>query len=816
MTSLWETPKLDIIANSKGHHSLVFREDLQAWLREIQLREGLIKHLLVFLQTQWDVQDTVKDKSEAIFQKTSEFYWVPDIRNELIAVIKKALTSDGKTLLDIRSVTFYSHITQLKLSDGTTLDIDLSPRTLEEMIIQKNSIEDRRALTDNLPKVMLLASGMWIVFYDVIPTTYEYYVKEIRLSVNGQEEIVKINEKFTSKDHFNRSLLSMLEDKWFRLNPTNLKLEKIVDIFQELTPNNVLSVINAYTYQKYLEDMRAGELSAEDFEKVKQEEWRYPKEYTYDDYISDRKSQVLSEESFEEKKKQGKLEIEKIITESNGKIPPEWFWKFLMKTENLVRFLGMNLHWVLFPVFFKSIHKNPQNAWSYMAALCEWWLFTTWAKLWQKLWAFVPHPVLKIPAMIVLWLAWWMWATIFGHKVWEYLDVERHLYLNIPDAEDFTVRALWFKDERSLFWHILSGGIINDFADLIGTDIGIFGTSINFFHTNLDFSVNPRIYLTERKKDITFWNTRLEEFRQKIIPEVREKIAFIKQLYIDKEKVKNAPPDAVFMYGKEETLKQIDKIIAFNKEKLTELLRWQYGDGDMWVVQKHVFTHLQVFLANIDYEKVDATIAENIIHHSINKFAIDQKFYKDFSEKLEGFKWERYSIEAALVGKAKELWLSGKEFEDVMYVNSLDPKRREFITKIFTKLVDPKKPPLLDTSLPNGQKKIYTMYQTIPSEYKKEQVEIHSSASLMGMSSIYYEILSEDQVMWKELMKETKFFTFFKRMLYYKREREFLDNIQKYGTAQKWSWDGLPVESLWTLWWVPLDTIMPTSWPKEA
>lgn len=626
-----------------------------AFYRYIQ--DSLLQPFLVWDESWQSTLDGIKWYYNVTQRLNEKLFEGKDLYEIIKNWLKKELKIRDFSFNNIKSFENRRWFLIIWLDNGENLIFNLLTHNIEDLYVNNSSKEYR----DKLKEEMSLIK--WITFWwAVIGLLYEpiiewvdtiekkFRLKELKFTQDWYEIVKKIDgiEMLTSRQitetlKNNSEVVRLMENAWCRYSITRGQFE-LKDSLSRLEWN-----IDALKYA----DMK-----------------RALKKYSYEDYIKEMKEQwkeVVSIKDFKKIKKEGHIFLDELNKEFNvnskksfwrvlrGKFMSEFFatwnwWKAIISN---------SLHAIMMPIFFTEIHKNPWN-WD---AILEWWveylLFTQWAKYWSK----VPGPwIVRMAWWLVFWiLATWAWAQTL-----HYFD--KFLLSCFPDREDY-LRKVFNKDSFSVdtFSHIVSLWFINDFADLINTDIWFYKTNLTPFANNINFWTDIISYMNQRISWVSHWNKEVDEFTQKALKLLQTEIFDKEYKYSDvleweetiewwdifedsfTKKVTNlliASQDWEWIFSNIESKLENDakKIYKFTKKNIPEdLLLWELNDPN----DRNKWYKIDAFIARLE----EFIISENILtKEDALIFIVHFKdlFYVKMNKQIDSILWNPNLIEGVL------------------------------------------------------------------------------------------------------------------------------------------------------------------------
>jgi len=432
--------------------------------------------------------------------------------------IKNKLEKSWKTFSSIKSIWVDSGDLQINLEDWEFLKYDLSAKTLEGLVIKNETKEAIHNLDENreiVKKIAFAGTVISLIYTPVIVAwadtidqkwwklsrlKFTSYWREIEFEVKNWEK-VKMNEL---EYHLmnNYKIIDLLDKAWYKFNPEKWQFEaKTSDIefnraVKAIKYEDLKKWLEKYSYKEYLEDMKNSWMQEGD---------------------------ILSEKEFKKLKKEWLVRLAEINREFN--VSKKWsFWEFFRSKWMSRLFewvIGKSLHLIMFPVFFKELHKHSGNLDALLKSSVEYFGFTTWAKLGSK----IPWPLwVKTVFSLVVWT---LWVVVW--KEWlEHFD--KKITKAMPNSEDFWQRVFMIKNDsywaKAIDWvgHVISLSFINDIADAINTDIWLYNTDITLFSNNINFWTKIEDYMNERVSWVNHWNKEVEEFKIRAINRLKTEI----------------------------------------------------------------------------------------------------------------------------------------------------------------------------------------------------------------------------------------------------------------------------------------------------
>lgn len=503
----------------------------------------------------------------------------------------------------------------------------------------------------------------------------------------------------TQKSQIALQVQNYLRKKHIIINPAKPTEFKIQEGYKNkmTTLRDLQWSLNNYSYKEYQSTMQKHKIhensweykSESSFEKAKLKAslifkvqlvtWDEYKKLAYEKAWSKTKGanmyNLLTEKEFHRQSIENPQKViqacEKLWVDFNKRIKSAPFWSFLRSPllQPLLKIQWKFVHYILFPIFFKAIHKNSADIDSYLKTTFEvsafYSGFAAGKAFNNKLWFKNPASKLLIPLLTAgLFISWWLKAA----DIIELKKKYDRLFPNNNDGIDIYFWDTPFVDKwkKSFLWHAVSLGIVNDLADWMNWDMHLWinGTKHNlvFFTNNVSFP-NVIDHLSERSSWIWYYNKEIDEFKGRLQPKLEK----LFDPRIDKYSLRKTIEKFVpYLWNKSNLTRNYDEIKKYNLQ-ITQIIdtvfpllnaeRYQEKN-----VEKNRKKIVSILLKNSFFEQADDTAecvdaliqlhkywAYDIFRYEtiIEKWSDFSKRLHDFSHKVLPLKWTTEKVDSS-------------------------------------------------------------------------------------------------------------------------------------------------------------------------
>ena len=661
------------------------------------------KHKNLFLKNPYRLKISIRSFISKYFKnsfKTNTEYWYDaskDILSEklfnnknlhqaIFENITEKVSEKWLTLQNLESLEIKSWILHIKLNNWDKLAYNLSARSMEDLVLPTTTREDLDSLKeeqDVTTKIMMwwalvtLTYGQFIEFWEFWDKAIDKssrnfwgmknqkFLKSIEIpdwewgkievTLNDKMKSLKNNYKISQVD-----IIKILEKKWVVFNPERMQFEetrqrKLIKYTEAIEYRSIVKRIKSYSYPEY-------------------------KKYMIDSWIS--LEEIISEKDFEKSKKDNikiMKELNKDFNSWKNKNLRFWtyfknkyFWWFFEKV------WWKSLHYLMFPIFFKEVHKHSWNLDSYIKTWVEIWGFMWWAKIWGKIWSKMPWPFKAISSLVLWVTVWWLGAVIW--EKWLH-SIDKEMLASMPNREDFFER-LWMWNKKNVDAHIYTGWVFNDAADSMNEDIWLdFNKVIKFFNKDFEetksldiniFENNVNLwtsmigYLNERTRWVEHWNKEVEEFKIEATKQINKKI-FAKDF-----KYSDVFENTNWFWNHSFEDKIYDWLTHFGKFKKTFMYDlWESASKKIFEFSKANIPEDLLLWTLVGWENTDKKVFDNI-KEKLKIFLKENKIFTQRERRKPGSKAESDKIEKEAIDKFVEY------YESIFY-NQIDEKIDEIL-----------------------------------------------------------------------------------------------------------------------------------------
>lgn len=323
------------------------------------------------------------------------------------------------------------------------------------------------------------------------------------------------------------------------------------------------------------------------------------KEFTFEKFKDSLpKGHKISEKELETEFEKIKYEMLKALDDVK-----KIHWEKVLPLDFLSKISWKSIHYLLFPIFFKEIHKSQSDLVSYFKWAWEYAGFTAWAltanKLinglfkslkilpkYSKTWIIL-YWTLQLVAWVLWWAGWiWLWAA------WVKLaKLDKWFNKIVPENKDFLKKYLLKKNDNdniALYW--LSSFFMPDLADVWRFNIKLPFLPVVFWQHDVDFSTTKKEYMSSWVyRTPKEFNKRIDEFTNNLWKELKNIFEKNKDKKIIEQKIKK------FIYNWklwwEETInKELkDKIYSYINMDIDNILSWKRNlQETLWLIQAEI------------------------------------------------------------------------------------------------------------------------------------------------------------------------------------------------------------------------------------
>lgn len=507
---------------------------------------------------------------------------------------------------------------------------------------------------------------------------------------------VGLNERYIFKK-------AIFTDNYWKKHKVKIKPETKFENIPEIIRNvlDKIEVENNFKIQK----VNWKEIFVENWKRIEISKMRESiiKEYTFEKFKWKLpKNNKISEKELEYDFEKTKWEMIKALDDI--KI---LHWEKILPIDFLKGISWKSIHYLLFPIFFKEIHKNQSDLVSYFKWAWEYLSFSWWALVAAKTLQSILSKSKLLPrysktwmilywiAQLAVWILWWAtWVWLW--EAWIHLaELDKWYNKTFPESEDFLKKYIFKKNENdniTIYW--LSSFFIPDIADLIRWNIRIPWTPVVFWQHDVDFSTNKQEYMSSwiyrtpkeynKRVDefsVSFWEDLKDLFNEYFSLELSiKKIEKRKKLNLtNREKLDLETKERFFNRSKwrEKLEKNIENLIYNWKFWWDKEINKKLKDKIFWDI-------------NIDNilswkQKLDEVIW--LIQAEIKNIKIDNKFIKEYKQEIENKEktflatfWEKVN------SNSENSFI--KQIPIFDYINSLPEKDKKYAYLYFKRTLN--------------------------------------------------------------------------------------------------------------------------------
>lgn len=755
--------------------------------------------------------------------------------------LEKELKNNWLNLKNVEWLEITNWILSFKLKDKFWIEsniyFDLSARSIDKLLVKQQIKEVKEEVEASVVDYTIWTTVFALTFLPTIKgelSRWDRFLKKLIFTENWVKHTLEINEKL--KENFSEiDIINVLEKKWVEFNTKTNKFE-FKDLKDAVQYKSLENTLKKWTYDDYVKQMKDSWISEikneKEFKKLKKEAWKFIEE-TREEYLKNPKISfwkwLMSKIAEEFEKVWWKamhyvllpIFLQELHKNSwseasyiSSWVEIVWFmtwaslWAKIPFNHPLVKLVSSVVVWGAFALVWeewlnhydteilkylpnKDIQSNKKNidiqlltGWSIYDALDTINLNVSENFLWLGI---------DMTNNINLWISpeiylakrfWWVkhWnkeldeykvrtsekIDKFLEKDFRYSDIlkkknlvseaseyvfsssfEENLY-NVVNYKDWS-RAMKYEEKA----HKITKDIINFIDKNLDKDIYVWDTdAFNTFLEQLKKELSKKIKNKTSINEI-LWAVKYyceKEFNEEILKIVWSENWVINDL--QKESIKNTKRvlfDQYHFYKKEVKFESI----SYNSSEENDSTIWSFNkennnhaedSNKKWLIKSLV--NIQIDKNRIDRDFID-NYKENI---NSKKELINLALEWKLSDKQVEWKyivisnWV-YTLVPTIVNWKARYYSVKENIKDLLYISNLSEKDRKFIkNRIF--------------------RKIKLWEKIVPD------------------SSVWIHIVWPK---WNNLLKNDKIHDFYKRMLIFKKQDSFINNIEKNWDAVEWA-----------------------------